>query len=163
MKLGETLQLTATANQSGNVTYTWSPNFGLSCYDCPQPLFDGVYSQQYTVVATTDAGCFGTSVVPVTVIPNYDIFIPNAFTPNGDGQNDTWQLFGNMASMKQADVKVFNRWGEKVFESNDLNFQWDGTYKGEKVYPGVYTYVAKFVWINNHSDNNYKGSITVLF
>jgi gliding motility-associated-like protein len=98
----------------------------------------------------------------VTVIPDYEIFIPNVFTPDGNGQNDSWQIFGNMNAVKQLQVMVFNRWGEKVFEGNDINFEWDGTYRGEKVPPGVYVYTAKFVWLNNHSDNRYTGSITVL-
>ena len=102
VKLGNSLQLSTTTNQSGSVTYNWSPKFGLSCYDCATPIFDGVYSQPYTVFATNQDGCVGTSKFVVTVIPNYDIFIPNAFTPNGDGANDVWQLFGNMQAIKQV-------------------------------------------------------------
>jgi gliding motility-associated-like protein len=111
---------------------------------------------------STDSGCFGTSTVNVTVVPKYDVFIPNVFTPNGDGVNDDWQIFGNMKSVKQLNVAVFNRWGEKVFESNDINFGWNGKYQAEFAPPGVYTYTAKFVWLNNHSDNNYKGTITLI-
>jgi len=162
VKLGNTLQLSTTTNQTGSITYSWTPAFGLSCYDCPNPVFDGVYSQPYLVVATTTDGCRGTSNFTVTVIPNYDVFIPNAFTPNGDGVNDFWQIFGNMPAIKQIDVMVFNRIGEKVFQSNDINFKWDGTYQGKDAPPGVYSYVAKFVWLNNHSDNRYKGTVTLL-
>jgi gliding motility-associated-like protein len=163
VKLGNSLQLSTTTNQGGNVTYDWSPQFGLSCYDCSNPLFEGIYSQPYLVVATNQDGCVGTSKFVVTVIPNYDIFIPNAFTPiNGDGVNDYWQIFGNMPAIKQVEVMVFNRIGEKVFESTDINFKWDGTYMGVAAPPGVYSYVAKFVWLNNHSDARYKGTITLL-
>ena len=163
VKLGSSLQLSTTTNQGGNVLYDWSPKFGLSCYDCSNPVFEGVYSQPYLVVATNQNGCVGTSKFVVTVIPNYDIFIPNAFTPiNGDGVNDYWQLFGNMPAIKQVEVMVFNRIGEKVFESTDINFKWDGTYIGVAAPPGVYSYVAKFVWLNNHSDARYKGTITLL-
>jgi gliding motility-associated-like protein len=98
----------------------------------------------------------------VNVIPNYDVFIPNAFTPNGDGENDYWQIFGNLSAFKQVEIALFNRIGEKVFESKDAYFKWDGTYKGEKVPPGVYVYYAKFVWLNNHSDNKYTGSVTII-
>jgi gliding motility-associated-like protein len=75
--------------------------------------------------------------------------------------NDSWKIFGNLPGIKQIQVMVFNRWGEKVFESTDINFGWDGYYKGDAV-PGVYSYVAKFVWLNNHSDNDYKGTLTLL-
>ena len=67
-----------------------------------------------------------------------------------------------MPAIKQVEIMVFNRIGEKVFESTDINFAWDGTYKGVSSPPGVYTYVAKFVWLNNHSDARYKGTITLL-
>ena len=162
VKLGESLQLQTSNNQTGNITYNWQPAFGLSCYDCAAPVFSGNYSQIYTVVMSTDSGCMGTSTVNVTVVPKYDVFIPNVFTPNGDGVNDEWQIFGNMTGIKQLNVAVFNRWGEKVFESNDINFGWNGTYQGEFAPPAVYTYTAKFIWLNNHADNNYKGTITLI-
>lgn len=162
VNLGESLQLQTSNNQTGTITYNWQPAFGLSCYDCAAPVFNGNYSQIYTVVMSTDSGCYGTSTVNVTVVPKYDVFIPNVFTPNGDGVNDEWQIFGNMKGIKQLNVAVFNRWGEKVFESNDINFGWNGKYQAELAPPGVYTYTAKFVWLNNHSDNNYMGTITLI-
>ncbi|MDB5282489.1 MAG: hypothetical protein JWO06_1564, partial [Bacteroidota bacterium] len=162
VKLGVPLQLNTTTNQAGNVTYNWSPDFGLSCYNCPDPVFNGVYSQTYKVTTTTQDGCVGSTEFVVTVIPNYDIFIPNVFTPNNDGNNDFWQMFGNLTAVKQVDVAVYNRIGEKVFESNDINFKWDGTYKGTPAPEGVYVYTGKFVWLNNHSDNGFKGTITLL-
>ena len=90
------------------------------------------------------------------------MFVPNVFTPNGDGTNDTWGIFGNLPGIKQIEIAVFNRIGEKVYQSNDVNFQWDGNYKGAPAPPGVYVYTAKFVWLNNHSDNDYKGTITLM-
>jgi len=161
VKLGESLQLNTTTNQSGQLSYQWVPSFGLSCADCSNPIFEGVYSQPYQVFVTNANGCLGSSAVVVMVVPNYDLFFPNAFTPNGDGTNDFWQMFGNRNAMKQIEVTVFNRIGEKVFESKDLNFQWDGSYKGDASPNGVYVYVAKIVWLNNHSDSDYKGSITL--
>jgi gliding motility-associated-like protein len=162
VKLGESLQLNTTTNQGGLLSYQWTPSFGLSCADCSNPVFEGVYSQPYQVTITNEDGCFGTSAVVVTVVPNYDLFFPNAFTPNTDGTNDTWQMFGNKNSMKQIEVMVFNRIGEKVFESNDLNFSWDGKFKGVESPNAVYVYTAKIVWLNNHSDSDYKGTITLI-
>ena len=162
VKLGESLQLNTTTNQGGLLSYQWTPSFGLSCADCSNPVFEGVYSQPYQVTITNEDGCFGTSAVVVTVVPNYDLFFPNAFTPNSDGTNDTWQMFGNKNSMKQIEVMVFNRIGEKVFESNDLNFSWDGKFKGVESPNAVYVYTAKIVWLNNHSDSDYKGTITLI-
>lgn len=161
VNLGESVQLQTSTTQTGALIYNWLPSLGLSCYDCASPTFSGNNSVIYTVTMSNANGCTGVSTVHVNVVPNYTVFIPNAFTPNGDGVNDFWQLFGNMKGIKQLEVKVFNRWGEKVFESTDVNFAWDGSFKGTVV-PAVYSYVAKFVWLDNHSDNNYKGTITVL-
>ena len=162
VKLGDSLQITTTTNQTGVVSYAWSPDFGLSCYDCADPTFNGVYSQPYTVVITNDSGCVAQVSFDVTVIPNYDFFIPNAFTPNGDGKNDYWQIFGNTSALKQLQVMVFDRIGEKVFESNEIDFKWDGTFKGQPAPVGVYVYAFKLVWLDNRSDDTIAGSITLL-
>jgi gliding motility-associated-like protein len=162
VKLGDNIQLQTTTNQLGNVTYNWSPGNGLSCYDCSSPVFGGNYSTEYIVTITTSNGCVGNANVLITVIPNYEIFIPNAFSPNGDGANDEWSIYGNLPGIKQLNVMVFNRIGEKVFESTDINFKWDGHYKGISAPPGVYAYVAEFVWVDNHIDNQYRGSLTIV-
>jgi gliding motility-associated-like protein len=163
--LGSTVQLTSTTNQSGTLTYTWLPAFGLSCYDCAAPVFDGVYTQQYSIIVTNAAGCTGSYNFDVIVNPDYSVFIPNAFTPNGDGANDTWQIFGNLSAIKQLTLQVFNRIGEKVYETNDINFAWnpnaDG-YKGSDLPTGVYVYTVQIVWLDNHSDSEYKGSLTII-
>ena len=83
-------------------------------------------------------------------------------SPNDDGNNDYFQLFGNLPGLKNLSIMIFDRWGEKVFESDDINFKWDGTYKGEKVQPNVYVYVLKLVFLDGHSDNTKKGSITIV-
>ena len=98
----------------------------------------------------------------VTVNSITDIFIPNAFSPNGDGNNDVFQLFGDVNTIAFLDVMVFNRWGEKVFESSNHHFTWDGTYKGEVVPQGAYIYTAKIVFINGYSRNDLKGSLTII-
>ncbi len=165
VKLGDELPMQTTTNQSGNIVYTWTPRAGLSCYDCPNPVFDGVYSQLYTVTAVNDSGCRGTYSPLVKVIPVYDVFLPNAITPNGDGANDVWQMFGNLHAIKQLELEVFNRWGEKVYDTHDVYFKWDPlheTFKGAAVQPGVYVYQAKLVWLDNHSDSGYIGTLTIL-
>ncbi|MBL7777169.1 MAG: gliding motility-associated C-terminal domain-containing protein [Chitinophagales bacterium] len=160
--IGNSIQINTTTNQPGTVTYNWQPPTGLSCYDCASPVFSSNYSTVYTVTITNSNGCSNSAQITAVVVPNYTVFIPNSFTPNADGANDVWQIFGNIPGLKQMNVMVFNRIGEKVFESNDINFGWDGNYKGAPSPNGVYTYVASFVWLNNHSDSNYKGSVTLI-
>ncbi len=160
--LGNPVQLNITSNQSGTVSYNWVPAIGLTCADCDNPFFEGINTITYTVNVTTSNGCSGSSKVTATVIPDYTVFIPNAFSPNNDGGNDFWQVFGNLKAVKQFDIKVFNRWGEKVFSSEEVNFKWDGFANGLQVPAGVYVYTAKYVFIDNHTNSNYKGTLTIL-
>lgn len=165
IKLGETIQLNVTSNYDPTATYQWTPGEGLSCYTCANPIADTYSSLLYTVQATVNISgnnCSAQIQIPVTVIPNYDIFIPNVFTPNADGNNDLFRIFGNIPALKFLDVQIFNRIGEKVFESNDLNFSWDGTYKGQTLPPGVFVYTMKAVFVDNHTEKIFKGSITLL-
>lgn len=162
VNLGDSLPLETSTNQSGSMSYAWYPNNGLSCYNCADPVFDGVYTETYQVTVTTSDSCMAVANFSVTVVPNYNIFIPNVFSPVGNGANDFWQIFGDFSSLKQVYVSVFDRWGEKVFESDDMNFKWDGTFKGKPAPEGVYVYSIKFVWLDNHSDDGRKGSITLL-
>ena len=162
VKMGDTLHLHATANQPDSVTYSWTPSLGLSCNGCADPVFSSNYSTVYNITGTSANGCDAVYSIEVTVIPDYNLFIPNVFTPNGDGKNDVWQIFGDMHTIKQFTAKVFDRWGEKVYEGRDVNAGWDGTFKGSPAPLGVYTYEISIVWLDNRSDDHLTGSITLL-
>jgi gliding motility-associated-like protein len=160
--LGKSVVLTANTNQSGPLNYTWSPVDGLSCGDCASTTFSGNYSTACNVEVTDTNGCHAYASVNVAVVPDYQVFVPNVFTPNNDGNNDQWQIFGNKQAMRIVQVNVYDRSGEKVFESNDLNFVWDGEYKGKPAPVGVYVYDLTIVWLNNVTPQPYKGAITLL-
>ncbi len=163
--LGQTKPVTVSSNYDPNTQYQWSPWGGLDCDNCPTANITLYEGSVYNVTVTAhphDLDCVAEISIPVTVIPNYDLFVPNVFTPNGDGANDVFEFFGNKAAIKQLNIQVFNRIGEKVYDSNDLNFKWDGTYRGTLQNPGVYVYQMKVVFMDNHSDNGYKGSVTLL-
>jgi gliding motility-associated-like protein len=163
--LGASIQLNATSSYGSSTSYLWNPTTGLSCFDCANPVVTTNNSITYYVTASVDvngSSCYAYSNVPVTVVPNYDIFIPNVFTPNGDGNNDLFSMFGNLPAMKFVEMKIFNRTGEKVFESNDINFTWDGTYKGKPLEPQVFTYTLFVVFVDNHAEKIFKGSLTLL-
>jgi gliding motility-associated-like protein len=159
--LGESLTLELQSNYTGTV-YSWSPETGLSCSACAQPVVTTYYDITYTVVAENENGCSASLTIPVSVTPRYDVYIPNVFSPNGDGANDFLTYYGNQAAIKQVQFSVFNRWGEKVFESSGIHFQWDGQYRGNPLPVGVYTYQARFVFVNNYSTPLYSGSVTLL-
>ncbi len=165
IKLGESGNLNATTNYGPNTNYLWSPATGLSCSDCPNPVVTTNNTMNYHLVASVDINgntCEATANAEVVVIPNYDVFIPNIFTPNGDGNNDVFKLFGNLPAMKFVEVGIFNRIGEKVFSSNDIYFEWDGLYKGRPADAGVYVYQVKAVFADNHTEKLFKGTVTLL-
>ncbi len=162
VKLGEFIQLSATSTGSSQTTFNWSPSFGMSCVNCPEVTIQPRQSTVFTVVATDVNGCESQDYVSVEVVDDHGLFVPNAFTPNGDGNNDFFQIFGNTAGIHTFNIMVFNRIGEKIYEASEADFMWDGTYKGEKVPLGVYTYVAKAVFLDAFSDKSLYGSVTIL-
>ncbi len=135
---------------------------GMDCSTCTDVNIQPGHSTLYTVVGTDTNGCEAKDTVSVTVIEDHVLFPPNAFSPNGDGNNDVFQLFGNLAGIKKFNIMIFDRWGEKVFEANEPTFTWDGIYKGEPLGPTVCVYVMKAVFLDGHNEKIYKGSITIL-
>ena len=113
------------------------------------------------VTVTTESGCVATASILVTVTPQHQLYVPNAFTPNGDGVNDFWEAFGFKTAWTFCSVSVFDRWGEKVFESDDIDFKWDGKYRGNYVEPGEFVYELKVVFVDGYATEN-KGTITVI-
>lgn len=161
--LGQSVTLTAVPNSAaGDITYIWSPDYHLSCVDCQSTVAAPFQTFTYVVNASDTNGCKAVDSVTVYVNVNYNLYIPNAFTPNGNGTNDYFQIFGDKTTWKFVEDSIFNRWGERIFESNDLNFQWDGRYKGELQEPGTYVYLINVTFINGHSTGPLKGSLTLI-
>jgi gliding motility-associated-like protein len=158
---GETISLDVVTNLTGTITYLWEPSTDLSCSDCSNPEFIGSTTTQYTVTSVNESGCSGSDNILIAVVPNYTIYIPNAFTPNGDGTNDTWKIFGNITGLAELEVLIFNRWGEKMFEGNLLNFEWDGTYMGKLMNPGIYVWHVNTKFKDGYT-KNFKGSLTLV-
>ena len=93
----------------------------------------------YTLTVQSTGGCVGVDSVTVEVsIPN--IVIPNTFTPNGDGINDTWNI-KNLDSYPNCTVQIFNRWGQNVYTSIGYGLPWDGTYRKAALPTGTYYYI----------------------
>jgi gliding motility-associated-like protein len=162
LALGQSLQVQAVASNTPNASYAWTPDFGLSCADCSNPMVSPYISQDYTITASTvnqTATCYGTAQLHVRVLPHQPVFIPNSFTPNNDGNNDVFEIYG--ASVKIVDLKIFNRWGELVFETRDQLAGWDGTFKGQQLPPGVFSYAATITFLDDTKQEK-NGSITLL-
>ena len=117
----------------------------------------------YEVVVTNERGCKDSATITIVVIrPNCDetdVYVPNAFSPNGDNINDVWRFRSNFVDL--VEVHVYNRWGQEVFTSNDVNFEWDGTMNGEFLKPDVYAYYIKVICVDA-SEYISKGNVTLV-
>lgn len=148
------------------VSYTWTPSTGLSCTDCPAPIANPRFTTQYTVAVEDIYGCTAQREVTVTVVCNdKNYFVPNTFSPNGDGRNDVFMPRGSSIARVNR-MQVFNRWGEVVFEKrnfmvNDASAGWNGTYKGKPAQADVYIYVIEFV-CENAAVVPFRGNVTLI-
>lgn len=151
-------------NQSPNNFFFWdgpgivNPNLPVIT---ATPLSAGVYT--YSVTITDQFGCRITGTISSLTVLNPDcnmddVFVPNAFSPNGDGQNDVLFVYGNFISA--LELRIFNRFGEQVFVTRDQNIGWDGTFKGKELWPDVYGY---YLMVECPPDKRYftKGNITL--
>ncbi|GAB4094412.1 hypothetical protein GCM10028786_33410 [Flaviaesturariibacter terrae] len=151
---------------SGVQSYFWSPAQGLSCTDCPEPVATPSFNTLYTVTAIDSNGCKNKASVQVLVLcQGARVFVPNTFSPNGDGHNDRFFVEGNGLSRLKS-LRVFNRWGEVVFEARDFpvnnpSYGWDGMYKGQKAAPDVYVYQVE-VFCENSEVLKFEGNVALI-
>jgi gliding motility-associated-like protein len=148
---------------SGNaITWSWSPPNDLSCSDCPNPIAYPQSTTIYTVTGTDAEGCVGTAEITITVDPICgDVYVPTVFSPNGNGYtaNNMICVYGNcIATFNYA---IFNRWGEKVFETSDQSICWDGTFKGKDMNSGVFAYKLTATLQNGQSIEE-SGNLTLI-
>jgi gliding motility-associated-like protein len=122
-----------------NVIYFWTPVNYLTNTNSLNPQAAPVDNITYTLNVVSQMGC-GTSTDDVFVRVFKKVKIPNAFSPNGDGINDDWKIV-NLITYPEATVQVFNRHGQKVFESRGYNVNWNGTYNSQPLPVGTYYYV----------------------
>lgn len=146
-------------NAGQNAVYNWQPADYLSCATCANPVALAIDTITYTLVYNDGNGCTTTDNVTLNVIPVVELYWPNAFSPNGDGNNDFYMPYGS--NVKLIEWKIFNRWGEKVFQSTSFFQGWDGTYKGEMQNPQLFVYEANVTMMNN-STKKFKGSFMLI-
>jgi gliding motility-associated-like protein len=160
--LGSETTLTAT----GGTNYLWTPSDGLSCTVCDITTASPTVDMQYCVTATNANGCSDSTCVLVKVdIKCGELFVPTAFSPNGDNENDHLKIMiGYTGCIEDLNFAIFDRWGEKVFETSDLNMAvntgWDGTNKGKPLDTNVFVYYLKAKV--SGKDINEHGNITLV-
>jgi gliding motility-associated-like protein len=124
------------------LTYTWTPNNYINDNTLLTPIVSPVDDSKYFFTAKSKYGCTNLDEVLIKVVTG--IFIPSAFTPNGDGKNDNWKI-PYLDTSNDATVNVFNRFGQLVYQEVGQAVSWDGTFKGEKQPAGTYVYFVKFM------------------
>ncbi len=132
---------------------TWSAEEGLTCYDCLSPSANPNETTTYQLTAISNDGCETTETITVNIAKERDVFVPNIFSPNGDGLNDRLTIFGGPEVEQIQMVRIFSRWGELLFERNNFSpndplIGWDGRFRGRKVPSGTYIWIAKVDFID---------------
>lgn len=143
-----------------NVTL-WDWDFGDGTYsDLQNPVhwYEEIDTYPIELIVETQYGCLDTIGYEVKVEPVFTFYVPSSFTPDNNGIND--EFFGSGEGYTEYSMYIYNRWGELIFESNDDQYHWDGTYKGEQVQQGTYVYRFYLLDWKGH-DHQYKGIVTL--
>jgi len=154
IQFGQTIQL----KSSGGATYYWNPSAWLSCDSCPNPIASPTVTTTYVVAVTDSDGCSAQKTVTIDVVCG-NVFVPDAFSPNGDGANEVLYVRGDC--IKTMDFIVYDRWGNKMFESNNPSIGWDGTYKGQPMNTGTYVYLLNAEMYNG-TNYSKKGNVALV-
>ena len=162
IELGKSITLVSNVSHytSADINfYSWSPVTGLNCADCSSPVAAPYAHTIYTLTVNYLSNCSVSQTVTVFVGDGEIFYAPNAFTPNGDGNNDVFMVYG--FGLAKVSMKIFNRWGEKVFDTQNQWQGWDGTYRGEMQNPGVYSYYVQGIYLNG-KEKEKKGTVTLI-
>ncbi|MDH5476190.1 MAG: gliding motility-associated C-terminal domain-containing protein, partial [Cyclobacteriaceae bacterium] len=151
LREGYSIQLQAT----DGTDFTWSPVTGLNDPSISNPITSATESTMYYVTGTTLEGCSDTDSLLVTVTPK--LGIPNTFTPNGDGVNDTW-IIDSIDKYPNAQVDIYNRWGMQIFKSLAYSQPWDGRFNRQELGESTFYYVIDL----KDGFPQLKGAITII-
>jgi gliding motility-associated-like protein len=169
VRLGESHQIQVQLNvpSSELAWVSWGNAPGLSCDDCLDPIATLTQSSVFLLRVRSLNGCEDEARVRLLVDRRPDVYIPNAFSPNGDGANDVFMVFARASSVAQVRTfSVFNRWGEEVFSAagfapNDPQYGWDGIFRGQPMNAAVLVYYAEIEFVDG-STEIFKGEVNLL-
>ncbi|MCB0637144.1 MAG: gliding motility-associated C-terminal domain-containing protein, partial [Lewinella sp.] len=161
IELGDSVRLYAQTTRDV-VDYQWSGGPLLGCdgqaggTNCENPWVSPTESVRYSVTVTDENGCTATDQVDVRVAKPRDVFVPTAFSPNGDGFNDLLLVYGSNLIVNVKTFLIFNRWGEQVFQAydfqpEDTNAGWDGTHRGQALNAGVFVYMVEVEYLDGET------------
>jgi gliding motility-associated-like protein len=147
------------ANGRSIATYEWTPSDGLDCDFCETTFASPIEETLYTLEITDDSGCKTDTSFIVKIKPDKVFYIPTAFSPNGDGNNDEFRVYA--LGVEDFLLQIHDRWGNLVFETRDIDEGWDGTYRGQKAESDVYVYRVYADFLDKDLIRK-KGSLTLL-
>ncbi len=153
IKYGKSIQLMV----NGARLYNWTPVSSLNNPNISYPVATPTESTQYVVGGIASNGCVSFDTVRVGLDYRDNLFIPTAFSPNGDGKNDVFKV-SNMTFQRYTEFRVFNRWGQEIYNGNK---GWDGMWKGVVQEAGVYTYLIRVAYPDGEIET-YKGDVTLV-
>jgi gliding motility-associated-like protein len=144
---------------SGSDVILWTPSAGLSCTNCLSPTASPSETTTYVVTVSNADGCVVSDTVTINVNnPCGEIFVPTIFTPNGDELHDQLCVLGGC--VESISFEIFNRWGERVFKTENPEECWDGTFRGQKLNTGVFVYKVKGIRTDG-SEFEDAGNVTI--
>lgn len=167
--LGESTRLTPNAtNAAGGVRYEWNRNdsLWLSCLKCPSPMVDSLFERRlFRVTATDSMGCIAEAKIFINVEKIRKIYVPTGWTPNSDRNNDLLLVHGQN-SARVLDFRVYDRWGEMVYQAkdfrvNDPGVGWDGMFRGQPAPSGIYPWVLEVEFLDGERQL-FSGNTTLL-
>lgn len=156
IRYGDKIQLFA----EGATYYAWTPTKYLDYATIQDPMAEGLDTVTYRVVGVNQFGCKDTAFIRIGIDYSMIEMVPSAFTPNGDGRNDVFKLL-NANFQKLQEFRVFNRYGQEVFSTNDPAMGWDGNFRGVAQPIGAYNYLIR-VSLPNGEVRIYKGDVTLI-
>lgn len=156
IKYGQSIKLLAT----GARMYNWSPVSTLNNPNISYPIATPTEATRYIVGGLGANGCRAFDTLYVSVDYRDHLFVPSAFSPNGDGKNDIFRV-ANITFQKVLEFRVYNRWGQEIFSTSGSNVGWDGTWKGVPQDMGTYNYIIRVASPDGQTDT-YKGEVTLI-
>ena len=154
VNLGCDILIPVTTNNTNLVDIMWtSSDNSLDCDTCLRPYANPLNDASYTLMVTSIDDCSTSDSLNISVNKIRDVFIPNAFSPNGDGSNDYFFVNANKSVALVKNMRIFNRWGAVVFEGkdlppNDFSYGWDGFFKGKRSNPGVFVWMVEIEYLD---------------
>jgi len=154
--IGDSLRIIPAILSGKPTDFSWQPPRELDCPSCPSVTAKPSESVTYTLIARDSSGCEGEDEILILIDKKVRVYIPNAFSPNGDGRNDLFTIYTGSEVVRVNSLQVFSRWGEQVylaegFIPNRADIGWDGNFRGEPMGPAVFVYFVEVELVDGRS------------